>query len=198
MQEYNGWTVQKLRDFTKEIIVLWEAGKIRSPIHLNKGNEKQIIKIFSEFNITIKDWVFSNHRSHFHWLLSGRNPEKLKEEILKGHSMHLFDNKFFTSAIVGGNAPIALGVAYALKLKGSTDRVFCFCGDMSASGGLFHESVQFSQGFDLPITYIIENDSMSVRAITKDTWGRAKTKKVVKYTYKRKIGHSGSGAYIMW
>jgi pyruvate dehydrogenase E1 component alpha subunit len=199
MLEYNGFTKEKLLEFSKEIATYYEQGKIKSPVHLNGGGEEDLIAIFKENNITKNDWIFATHRSHYVWLLSGRNPEELKTQILEGHSMHIFGDKFFTSAIVGGANPIALGVAKALLMKRSKNKVYCFTGDMSASGGLFKECLQYAEGWDLPILYIIENNGMSVRASTEATWGLRKGKnKVVEYKYERIFPHAGSGKYIMF
>jgi pyruvate dehydrogenase E1 component alpha subunit len=107
--------------------------------------------------------------------------------------MHIFGNRFFTSAIVGGVVPIALGVARALALKGSTEKVFCFLGDMAASGGLFSECIRYAIGWDLPIQYVILDNGMSVRANTSAVWGLRKGKdKVIECRYRRLYQHAGS------
>ena len=188
---------QDLIDFETEIAKAYEAGQIKAPIHLHGGNENALIKIFKDYKDG--DWIFSTHRSHYHWLLSGRPADNLRQQILTGRSMHIFDNKFFTSAIVSGIAPIALGVAKAIALRGGTEKVWCFIGDMAGSGGLVHECIQYAKGFDLPITYIIEDNHCSVRACTRDTWGTLKgINKVKKYSYKRKYPHAGTGKYVMF
>ena len=72
------WSKQDLIDFENDIISHWENGKIRGPIHLSNGNEKELIKIFTK--IGVEDWVFSTWRSHYHALLHGMEPETLKEK----------------------------------------------------------------------------------------------------------------------
>ncbi len=189
-------TKKELMKFEDEIAQLFEQAKIRSPIHLSKGNENKLLKIFK--NYKPGDWIFSTHRSHHHWLLSGKDPEELKKQILAGHSMHVFGDKFFTSAIVGGNAPIALGVAMALKMKNSPHKVWCFVGDMSGECGLLHECIKYAKGYNLPITFVIEDNGYSVRAVTKETWGRGKAKVTKRYKYKRIFPHAGTGKYVMF
>ena len=196
--EYNGWTTEKLLAFSNEIGTLYDIGIIKSPIHLSDGSEKQLIIIFKENQITKEDWIFGTWRSHFQWLLSGRDLKELKKQIIDGYSMHIFGNKFFTSAIVGGILPIALGVAWGLKKNNSTDKVYCFVGCMASTGGLFSECVRYAQGFDLPIKFIIENNGLSVNALTFDTWGRKDTNKVIEYTYNRVRPHAGSKSYKMF
>ncbi len=104
-------TKEELISFEQEIQKLYEGGEIHSPVHFCGGNENQLIEIFKE--IKEEDWVFSTHRAHYHFLLKGADREWLKNEILNNRSIHLNSQKLkiFTSAIVGGILPIALGVA---------------------------------------------------------------------------------------
>ena len=97
-----GWTTEKLIRFEQDIVDLWESGKIRGPIHLSNGNEKQLIEVFKRVKET--DWVFSTWRSHYHALLKGISPQWITNEILAGKSITLCntDEKFYSSAIVGG------------------------------------------------------------------------------------------------
>ena len=117
---------QDLINFELEIKKIYEEGKIKAPIHLSGNNEKNLIKIFK--NVAAEDWVFSTWRNHYHALLKGIPPEWLKKEILKGRSMGInnLKYKFYSSAIVGGILPIALGVAKALKLKKKNNKVWAF------------------------------------------------------------------------
>ncbi len=109
---------QDLINFEKEVIQEWKKGETYGPVHLSGGNEEQLIKIFKK--IKPQDWVFSTHRSHYHALLKSKNKKWLLNEILvKANSSHINSKKYkiFTSAIVGGNIPIALGTAMGIKRK---------------------------------------------------------------------------------
>ncbi len=108
---------QELIDFEKDVEQIYFAGGIKAPIHLSSGNEDQLIEIFK--NIKDTDWVFSTWRSHYHALLHNIPKEKIKQQILDGNSITLCfpEHNFYTSAIVGGIIPIALGVAVSIKLK---------------------------------------------------------------------------------
>jgi TPP-dependent pyruvate/acetoin dehydrogenase alpha subunit len=196
MLEYNGWNPQKLKEFEKNIAEIYEKGLIHSPIHLEGSLdgklEEFLIEFFKKNKIDKNTWIATTHRSHYLWLLSGRDPEELKKQILEGHSMHIFGHKFITSAIVGGISPIALGIAKGLAMKGSKEKVYCFCGDMSSTGGLFSECVRYAKGYNLPITYIVLDNKFSVRASTEATWGLRKGEnKVIKITYNRIWQHAG-------
>ena len=167
----NAWTVESLRAFEEEVRDVYLQGRIRAPIHLSRGNEKQLIEIFQ--SVRPEDWVFSTYRSHYHALLKGIPRERVMAAILEGHSIHLEfpDHRFYTSAIVAGQIPIALGVALGIKRRGGSEKVWVFCGDMAAETGAFHEAVKYAQGFDLPITFVVECNRMSTNSPTHDTWG---------------------------
>ena len=111
--------IKKLIDFELKIKKVYENGTIKAPIHLSGNNEKHLIEIFKKIKRT--DWVFSTWRNHYHALLHGVDETWLYKEIISGRSMGIISkkNKFYSSAIVGGILPIALGVAMANKMKKS-------------------------------------------------------------------------------
>ena len=192
-----------LINFEKEIASNFNNKKIRSPIHLYGGNEKQIIKVFKK--IKKKDWVFCSWRSHYQCILKGVPLEILKRKIFNGNSISLNFSKYnvFSSAIVGGQIPISVGVAASLKRKKSKDRVFCFLGDMTSETGIFHECLKFSKNFKLPIHFIIEDNNLSVCTDTKKAWALKKLSHaksndpyITYYKYVLTYPHSGAGKRI--
>lgn len=188
--------IAELIAFEDEIKAQFEAGNIRGPIHLAGGNEQQLINIFNEVNP--EDWVLCTYRSHYHALLHGIPKEKVREQIMAGKSMNLSfpEYRFLTSAIVGGILPIAVGVALGLKRRISKERVWCFVGDMAASIGAFHEAHQYASGFDLPITFVVEDNGLSCDSPTKECWGNTWGHKKTRYFYTRKHPHVGTGKYV--
>jgi pyruvate dehydrogenase E1 component alpha subunit len=201
-------TKEELAAFEAEIADIYLQAKIRAPIHLSDGNEEPLIEIFKK--ISPDDWVFSTWRSHYHALLHGIPKERVKEEILKGNSitLHFPEHHFFTSAIVNGIVPIAVGTALALKRKGEKRRVWCFVGDMTAEGGIFYENVKYAKNHDLPVTFVVEDNNMSISTPTDEVWGYDKTKQkpdyllwgrdnVLYYSYKKeKWPHIGVGKWV--
>ena len=186
-------TKEDLIAFEAEIAELFEQGQIRSPVHLSGGNEDDLIHIFEFVKPT--DWVFSNHRSHYHALLKGIPKEWLKAEILKGHSITLnnAEYNFFSSAIVGGILPIAVGVAMALREAKALSNVWAFCGCMAAETGIFHECVKYATGHSLPVHFVVEDNGYSVRSPTKKVWGLNNgSPKIVHYDYIPIYPHQGA------
>ena len=184
--------------FEKDIADAFERGEIHGPVHLSGGNEDQLIHLFKE--VDRGDWLFSTWRSHFHALLHGIPQEKVMAEILAGRSMNLCfpEHRFYTSAIVGGILPIAVGVAAALKRQGSERMVWCCVGDMAATTGVFHETSTYALRQDLPIKFIVEDNGLSTNTPTDETWGMTwgSWDKVKRYTYKRTVPHCGIGKWV--
>jgi pyruvate dehydrogenase E1 component alpha subunit len=115
--------IKQLIDFENKVANLFNNAKIYSPIHLYSNNEGKIIRIFEKINE--KDWVFCSWRSHYQCLLKGVKKDRLLKEITKGKSISLcFPSKnVFSSAIVAGQIPIAIGVAWSIKIKKGKEKV---------------------------------------------------------------------------
>ncbi len=192
---------QQLIDFEKDIADDYEQANIKAPVHLAGGNEDELIKIFKK--VKKNDWVFSTYRSHYHALLHSNNPEWVKSEIFAQRSAHINSKKYkiFTSAIVGGNLPIALGVAKAIKMKKGKEKVWCFVGDMASQMGVFDECHKYAMGHKLPITFIIEDNTLGVYTLTEKVWkyptdAYSWNNKIIYYKYKRTYPHYGTGAWV--
>lgn len=189
-----------LIEFEDQIKALYENKKIKAPIHLSGNNEEQLIKIFKKIKKT--DWVFSNWRSHYHALLHGISKKNLLEQIINGKSMSICskERKFYSSSIVGGTLPIALGVAMANKIKKNNEKVWVFIGDMTYETGVFYECHKYSIQNNLDIFFVVEDNNMSTNTPTSKIWYKKKAtqKNVIKYKYNRKFPHHGTGNWILF
>lgn len=217
---------QELINFEEWVIQAYKDGKLRSPVHLSRGNEDQLIEIFKQ--IKPNDWVISTYRSHYHSLLKGVDPEWLKEWILNNKSIHVMnkEHKIITSAIVGGTLPIALGIALGIKLnrkdkyaplnyvvdgKYTEPHVWCFVGDMTGRTGGFWECLNYANNHNLPITFIIEDNGLSTDTKTEEVWNDGNQRfydimvndfpaighpRVIYYKYERGLPHYGCGVFV--
>jgi pyruvate dehydrogenase E1 component alpha subunit len=209
----NLYTKEELINFEQEIAECFNKGMIKAPVHLYDGNEEQMIEIFKD--VKEQDWIFCSWRSHYQCLLKGVPKEELKKAILDGRSITLCfkEQNIFSSAIVTGQIPLAVGVALDLKRKKIENQtVWVFVGDMTAETGTMHEAIKFSVNHDLPIKFIIEDNGKSVCTDTKNTWGYLEGQKtesmiyaerfpnkVIYYEYKlNKWPHAGSGSRIQF
>ena len=189
-----------LIEFEKEIAELYNNAKIKAPIHLSGNNETQLINIFKK--IKKNDWVVSHWRNHYHALLHGFPKDKLKKMIVAGKSMSINSRryKFFSSSIVGGGIPIALGLALALKKKKSQHKVWLFVGDMTYETGIFHECHKYAKNFNLPLKIVVEDNGFSTNTPTQKAWNNKKkiSKDIIYYSYKRKYPHHGTGSWVLF
>jgi pyruvate dehydrogenase E1 component alpha subunit len=198
-------TAEDLIAFETEIADLFNAAKIRAPIHLYYGNESQMIEVFRD--VQPDDWVMCSWRSHYQCLLKGVPREEVKAEIIAGHSISLCFPKYriVSSAIVGGIVPIAVGAALGIKRSGGKNRVHCFLGDMTAETGIAHECIKYSANHQLPIRFIVEDNSKSVCTDTRETWNQpvlthenSTDPRVVFYKYQTKYPHAGAGVRVQF
>lgn len=207
------WTPESLRAFEEEVRDIYISGRIRAPVHLSRGNEKQLIEIFK--NVGPLDYVFSTYRSHYHALLKGIPRDLVLAEILAGNSIHLTcpQYDFYSSAIVAGCLPIALGTALGIKRRGGTEKVWVFVGDMATRTGAYHEALTYAYRFQLPMWFVTECNGLSTNTPTDAVWndkhdhirGQIVAPNVtnwsygggmVNYCYKQEWPHYGVGVYV--
>jgi TPP-dependent pyruvate/acetoin dehydrogenase alpha subunit len=198
-------TIEELKSFELEIFNLFKNGKIKSPIHLRGGNEEYLRELFKE-RINESDSCFCSWASHLECLLKGVPREKLKKAILNNKSISLSFREFgiMSSGIVGGIIPIAVGTAMAIKRRKEDRRVWCFVGDMTYFTGIVQESIRYSLVHDLPITFVIADNGLSVETPTSQVWGEGIEESVNKfgnclyYSYTNTYPHAGVGEKVMF
>ena len=202
----NHATKESLIAFESRIRDIFAAGDLPFLIHLAGGNEQQLVEIFAQINEG--DWILGSHRSHYHYLLAGGSEADLEQEIRDGRSMFLFNKKlnFLTSSILAGTCGIAAGIAFALKSEGSKSKVWCFLGDGGSDEGHFFEASMYVEGWDLPCTFVIEDNDRSVDTNRIDRRGPVVESKglpwagfdhVKRYFYKATFPHGGAGLKTM-
>ena len=199
------WTVESLIAFESKIADLFNNGVIRAPVHLSDGSESSVIEIFK--SVKTDDWVFCSWRSHYQALLKGVPASRVEAEIIAGRSIALCfsDFNFYSSAIVGGQVPIAVGAALSLKRNNQLGHVWCFIGDMTSETGIAQTAIRYSEKQDLPITFVVEDNGISVLTQTRDVWNskslrfeESSSSKILSYKYKSKYPHAGAGLRVQF
>ncbi len=157
-----------IRRFEEESSRLYMQGKIRGFLHLYIGQEAVAAGAIP--CLRPDDYVVSHYRDHGHALAKGMDPRTVMAELCgkatgssggKGGSMHLFNvSKGFMGgyAIVGGQLPIAAGLAHAIKYREEDRVVLCFFGDGAVNEGEFHETINLAAVWKLPILFFLENN----------------------------------------
>jgi pyruvate dehydrogenase E1 component alpha subunit len=164
-------TPEELIAFEEDVAAEFNAGKIKAPVHLYSGGEREMIDIFRD--IRSQDWVLCSWRSHYQCLLKGVPPVELKAKIMQGCSIALSfpEYRILSSAIIGGVLPIAVGLGMAVKRKGEDIKVHVFVGDMTSETGVYHECLKYVENFDLPVFFHVEDNNLSVCTDTRKAWG---------------------------
>jgi len=157
-----------IRRFEEKAAEAYALGKIGGFLHLYIGEEAVAVGATSV--LRPDDYVISAYREHGHCLAKGSDPRRVMAELFgrrdglckgKGGSMHLFDrahNFLGGHAIVGAHLPIAAGVGFAIKYQGGDQVVVCYFGDGAVPQGEFHEAMNLSALWKLPVIWICENN----------------------------------------
>lgn len=175
----------------------FEGGHIKAPLHLAGGNERELIRIFQD--VRKGDWILGSWRSHFHCLLAGVPRESLKRAILEGRSIALTfpEQRVLCSAIVGGIAPIAVGLAWAIKRARRDEAVWVFVGDMTWETGIVQESMKYAAGHSLDVRWIVEDNHIGGAGVpTQEVWGSGRAAWVDNYEYELTRPFVGVGKWI--
>ena len=157
-----------IRRFEEKAAEVYVAGKIGGFCHLYIGQEAVGVGAISA--VRKDDYVLGSYREHGQALAKGMSARGIMAELYgkvtgcskgKGGSMHMFDkelNFLGGHAIVGGQIPLATGLAFASKYQGKDQVTLCFFGEAAMNQGAFHESLNMAQLWKLPCIYICENN----------------------------------------
>jgi pyruvate dehydrogenase E1 component alpha subunit len=157
-----------IRRFEERSAQLYVEGKIGGFLHLYIGQEAVGVGAMSL--LRPDDYFITSYRDHGYALARGTDPRPLMAELCgkatgisrgKGGSMHFYDvprGNFGGDGIVGGHLPVAAGMGYGIRLRGTDQVCLCFFGDGAVNEGAFHEALNISALWDLPVVYIIENN----------------------------------------
>ena len=167
---YRDWLRQMLliRRFEEKAGEAYSLGKIGGFCHLYIGQEA--VAVGSLAALGPDDYITCSYREHGHALARGMSARTVMAELFgkaagcskgKGGSMHLFDaslNFLGGHAIVGAHIPIATGMAFAAKYRGTEQVAVCYFGEAAVNNGAFHEALNMAALWKLPAIYICENN----------------------------------------
>ena len=158
-------TMLLIREFENRLLELFSQGKLFGTAHTYIGQEANAVGVIS--NLHPDDIIVSNHRCHGHFLAFKKDPYSLLCELMgksdglcngRGGSQHLCDGNFFTNGVQGGIFPLACGLAFAERYKGSNRVVTVFIGDGTLGQGIIYEGFNIAAKWKLPLLIVIENN----------------------------------------
>jgi pyruvate dehydrogenase E1 component alpha subunit len=162
----------RIRRFEERSLRAYQQGHIGGFLHLYIGQEAVAVGAVSV--MSSDDHVITAYRDHGHALAVGMDMDECMAELFgkktgcskgKGGSMHFFapDKNFWGGhGIVGGQTPLGLGIAYALKYNEKKGACLCFMGDGATNQGPFYESLNLASLWNLPVVFVIENNGYSM------------------------------------
>ena len=161
-----------IRRFEERAGEMYAKAKIGGFLHLSIGEEATIVGAIDALRET--DYVLSTYREHGQALARGTPANAVMAELFgradgcsggRGGSMHLFDmeRRFLGGyGIVGGNLPLAAGVALASDYTGTEDVTLCMFGDGATNQGNFGETMNFAALWSLPVVFMVINNQFGM------------------------------------
>ena len=157
-----------IRRFEEEAGRQYQRAKAGGFLHLAIGEEATIVGTTSVMQE--QDYLIGTYRTHGHAIARGTDPKNVMAELFgredgtargRGGSMHIFDGerRFMGGyGIVGGNLPIAAGLALASDLKDTDEVTVCMFGDGASNTGNFGETMNLAALWRLPVVFLVENN----------------------------------------
>ena len=156
------------RRFEERVQIAYTQGKFSGFCHLHIGQEAVCVGVQAALRET--DYVISGYRSHTQAIAKGIPALEVMAEMFgkasgccrgKGGSMHMFSaaRRFYGGhGIVGGQAPLATGMAFRISYRDEDDIVVCYLGDAAMNQGQVMEALNMAMIWNLPLLFIIENN----------------------------------------
>lgn len=166
-----------IRRFEERSAELYSEGEIGGFLHLYIGQEA--VAVAAKYAIREDDNIITAYRDHGVALARGLSPNHVMAELLgrrdgvskgKGGSMHLADKEsryWGGYAVVGGHLPLAAGIAFADKYRDEDRITMCLLGDGATNIGYFHEALNLSALWELPVLWVIENNQYGMGTAVK-------------------------------
>lgn len=147
---------------------LYQQGKIGGFLHLYIGQEAVSTGLISVRKP--QDRLITAYRDHGVAINAGISARQVMAELLgkatgvskgKGGSMHMADvdkNYWGGHAVVGAHLPIAAGLALGDQYQDKDGVTICMFGDGATNIGFFHEALNLSKVWNLPVLWVCENN----------------------------------------
>jgi pyruvate dehydrogenase E1 component alpha subunit len=161
-------TMVLIRRFEEAAERQYKAARIGGYCHLSSGQEAATVGAVA--GLEAGDLLVTGYRCHGFALARGVPPEAVMAELFgrrdgcahgRGGSMHLLDvsrGYYGGWGIVGGQLPIATGMALSLVRRGAPQAVLCELGDGAVNMGSWHESLNLAAVWKLPVVFLVINN----------------------------------------
>ncbi|GAC1660881.1 MAG: pyruvate dehydrogenase (acetyl-transferring) E1 component subunit alpha [Ktedonobacteraceae bacterium] len=161
-----------VRRFEEKADEMYKMARIGGYCHLNLGEEATVVGFCA--GLKRQDYVYANYREHGYAIGRGIAPKAVMAELFgketgcshgRGGSMHMFSLEHRLMGgygLVGAQAPLAVGAAFAVNYRGSNEVVAVQMGDGATNGGPFYESLNLAKIYKLPVVFFIVNNGFGM------------------------------------
>lgn len=168
-----------VRETEKLILELFSRGLVSGTTHTCLGQElcqMSVVRALSHPD----DYVLSNHRNHGHFMTYSGDFVGLVAEIMGrqggvcggyGGSQHIAFRNFHSNGVQAGMTGISVGLAAAIKSRGSAGVVAVVVGDGTLGEGLLYESMNLASIWKVPVLFVVEHNGIAQTTYTRDTIG---------------------------
>jgi TPP-dependent pyruvate/acetoin dehydrogenase alpha subunit len=157
-----------IRQFETTLLSLFEQGALNGTTHTCIGQE--YVPVALRTLVNLRDFVFSNHRGHGHYLARYRDPEGLLAEIMGrdgavcggvGGSQHLLRESYLSTGVQGQSLPVAAGMAVHLQRAEPGALACVHIGDGTWGEGSVYEALNLAALWRLPLLVVVENNGIA-------------------------------------
>jgi TPP-dependent pyruvate/acetoin dehydrogenase alpha subunit len=157
-----------IREFEERVSALDKQGRIQGGVYSGKGQEAVVVGVCHE--LRSDDWIFPLHRDLGAFLVKGADPKRLMAQIFgrrdgfsKGKDSFLHGGDFShcifgSTSMLGATLPVAVGTAYAFRIRKEDRVAIAFFGEGASSRGDVHEAMNFAGIYKLPVVFVCENN----------------------------------------
>lgn len=164
--------MQRIRQFEERVIRLVNENEIAGVTHEYIGQEAVAVGVCAA--LRTDDVITSTHRGHGHIIAKGGQISRMMAELFaretgynrgRGGSMHIADVSlgiYGANGMVAAGAPIAMGAAWASRVRSSGAVAVSFFGDGAMNQGVLHETMNMAALWKLPLIFVCENNGYAV------------------------------------
>ncbi len=154
-----------IRRVEEKFLDLFSQGKLNGTVHTCVGQEFSAMAFAAQ--LEKRDFIFSNHRCHGHYMAFTDDVRGLLAELLGkasgtsggiGSSQHLCRSNFYSNGIQGGIVPVAAGYALGNKLNKNGAIGVVFIGDGTLGEGALYETMNIISKWEIPLLIVCENN----------------------------------------
>jgi acetoin:2,6-dichlorophenolindophenol oxidoreductase subunit alpha len=156
-----------IRNFELALLELFDEGKLNGTTHTCLGQEYVPVALAP---LLRRDFVFSNHRGHGHYLARFDDPAGLLAEIMGragavcagvGGSQHIYREGYLSTGVQGQSLPVAVGVALHYKRTGQDRVAVVHIGDGTWGEGAVYEALNMARLWTVPLLVVVEHNGIA-------------------------------------